>query len=127
MKQPSSWQAAYDKLAGIANEEIHRQADELALAFGDRRVLPRMREILADPNAPTPRRVKALATLVNGRDEKAVPLLHNILAHADLRGPALRALANFDDEGNARTYLVSLWDVYRHGKTRCCPDTYVTS
>ena len=46
-----------------------------------------MREILADPNAPTPQRVKALATLVNGRDEKAVPLLHNILAEADLRGP----------------------------------------
>jgi putative heme-binding domain-containing protein len=98
VKQPSSWQTAYAKLAGIANEEIHRQADELALIFGDRRVLPRMREILADPNAPTPRRVKALATLVNGRDEKAVPLLHNILAEADLRGPALRALANFDDE-----------------------------
>jgi putative heme-binding domain-containing protein len=105
VKQPASWQAAYKKLTSSDREAILRQADELALALGDRRVLPRMRKVLADQSVPLPQRTKALATLVDGRDTEAVSLLHGVLAEPALRGPALRALANFDDAATPRYVL----------------------
>ncbi len=105
VKQPASWQAAYDKLTRSDSAAILRQADELALVFGDRRVLPRMRETLADRNAPLPLRTRALETLVDGRDTEAVSVMHTVLAEPALRGPALRGLANFDNAATPECIL----------------------
>ncbi len=94
---PESWKPAYDKLSKSKNETLRQKADQVAVALGDQRIFPRMREVLADKTANQKSRKQALDILVRGRDKAAVPSFQAVLDQAKLRGPAIRALAGFDD------------------------------
>lgn len=95
--QPEAWHGAYEKLSKSSDDAIHQHVDQIAIAFGDKRILPRMRTVLADANAPLEKRQLALSLLVKGRDPDAAPVLLTVLPDANLRGPVLRALAAYDD------------------------------
>ena len=95
--QPAAWTPAYDKLVKSDDAAVREKADQLAVAFGDKRILPRMRTVLADAKQPVEQRVKALDLLVKGRDAEAAPSLRVALNEPALRGQAIRALAAFDD------------------------------
>jgi putative heme-binding domain-containing protein len=94
---PDSWTAAYDSLAKSENETIRQRTDQVAVALGDKRIFPRMREVLSDKSAEQKARKQALDILVRGRDADAVPAFQAVLDQAELRGAAIRALAAFDD------------------------------
>lgn len=96
MAMPETWQTAYTTLMRSENPAIRQQATRIAVALGDRRVLPGMRKILADPGAETKQRLRALEILMTGRDAEAAPAMHRALDDASLRGPVLRALASYD-------------------------------
>lgn len=94
---PTAWAPAYDKLVTSDNEAIRQRADQIAVALGDRRIFPRMREVLSDTDADMKQRTRAMDILVRGRDKDAAPAFQAVLAEAKLRGPAIRALASLDD------------------------------
>jgi putative membrane-bound dehydrogenase-like protein len=94
---PPAWEAAYDKLAKNDNETIRQRADQIAVALGDRRIFPRMRQVLSDTAADMKQRERAFDILVRGRDQDAVAAIQSVVAEPKLRGAAIRALASFDD------------------------------
>ena len=103
--QPDAWTPAYDKLLKSDDGAVREKADQLAVAFGDKRILPRMRTVLADAKQPVEQRMKALDLLVKGRDTESAPALRAALSEATLRGPAIRALATFDDAATSPAIL----------------------
>lgn len=103
--QPAAWGPAYDRFLTGTDSAIRDKADQIAVAFGDKRILPRMREVLADPKASLEQRQRALDLLVKGRDAEAAPALRAALNDAALRSPAIRALAAFDDPATSPAIL----------------------
>ncbi len=103
--QPAAWTPAYDKLLKSDDVAVREKADQLAVAFGDKRILPRMRTVLADAKQPVEQRMKALDLLVKGRDTESAPALRAALNDVVLRGSAIRALAAFDDAATSPAIL----------------------
>lgn len=103
--QPPAWGPAYDHLLKSTDATVRTKADQIAVALGDKRILPRMREVLVDAKRPIEQRQQALELLVKGRDADAAPALRAALAEPALRAPALKALAAFDDVATASTIL----------------------
>lgn len=105
--QPDAWIAAYEALSKLPDESIRQHVDQIAIAFGDKRILPRMRTILTDDSVPLDKRQLALTLLVKGRDPEAAPSLLAAMTDSNLRAPALRALAAYDDQKIPVTILKS--------------------
>ena len=94
---PQGWAAVRDKLLGSSDREVRLQAQSLAVAFGDAAAFDLMRKTLAERGADLGERRHALASLLAAGDRRLPPVLHALLDDADLREPALLALASFDD------------------------------
>lgn len=94
---PESWKTVYYIVSKSQNETVRQKADQVAVALGDKRIFPRMRDVLANQSANQKSRQQALDILVRGRDADAVAAFQAVLDQAELRGPAIRALAAFDD------------------------------
>ena len=97
VQMPESWTPAYEKLIQSSDAEIRDQADRLAVIFGDKRIFPRLRKVLVDSDETIAKRQQALQILVRGRDAEAVQPLQQVVSEQPLRGPAIRALAGYDD------------------------------
>jgi putative membrane-bound dehydrogenase-like protein len=93
---PSSWEPAYERLQESSRDDLRDLADRVAVILGDRRIFPKMRETLAQSDAPLEARQQALEILVRGRDRDAAPTFQQALETAELRGPAIRALGGLD-------------------------------
>jgi len=95
--QPTSWKDAYETFAKSESEEVRELALRLAVAFGDQRAFPQLRELLANPKLPSAERLRALDILVKGRDKELAPTLYQVLDNEELQSPAIRALASVAD------------------------------
>ncbi len=95
---PESWTAAYDALSKSDDAAIRDKADQIAVIFGDQRILPRLRALLADAKVSAAKRQQALDILVRGRDKEAAPAFQAAVADTALRGAAIRALSAYDHE-----------------------------
>ncbi|MFO0012170.1 MAG: PVC-type heme-binding CxxCH protein [Planctomycetota bacterium] len=95
--QPKSWTSAYEQLAKSDTSEIRDLALRTAVAFGDQRAFPQLRDRLVDKNCPVAERKAALDILVKGRDKELGPSLIAILDTEELQSPAIRALAAVAD------------------------------
>ncbi|MGB4711023.1 MAG: PVC-type heme-binding CxxCH protein [Fuerstiella sp.] len=106
---PDAWLAAYEKLSTSGNEALQDKANQLAIIFGDQRVFPLMRNLLADASQDIKRRQQALNVLVRGQDKasSAVLLADSVLNNAELQGPAVRALSTLGGESVAQVLLAS--------------------
>ncbi len=94
---PDAWQASYESLSAGGDGEVREQALRLAVAFGDLRAFPQLREILADGGRPLADRQRALDILVQGRDREAAAALFAALETPELQSAAIRALAALAD------------------------------
>ena len=94
---PKSWKAAYDKLTASKSTAVRDKADAVAVVLGDKRILPRMRKVLADGEQPLAKRQQALDILIRGRDSDAAAALQAVVSVPELRAKAIRALAGIDD------------------------------
>jgi putative membrane-bound dehydrogenase-like protein len=94
---PKGWDALESKLAGSANAEVRTLAQTLSLTFGSQTALAGLRKALGDALAPAAARRAALDALVSVKDAELPTLLRALLRDADLRGPALRAMAGYND------------------------------
>jgi putative membrane-bound dehydrogenase-like protein len=102
---PSGWTPVFEKLSRSSREPVRDLARAAAVRFGDRRVFPLLRETLADAQAPLEKRRHALKVLLDGRDPDIAPVLLRVLDDAELRLPALRALAVHDHPDAAAALL----------------------
>jgi putative heme-binding domain-containing protein len=94
---PTGWPSAYDALVESDNEIVRERADQIAILLGDKRIFPRMRELLTNREAKLDKRRQALAILVRGRDSDGASAFQSVLNEPSLRGAAIRALAAVDD------------------------------
>ena len=106
--QPESWTASYERLAQSESLEIRDQALRLAVAFGDRRVFPTLRALLADKERPLAERQRALDILVKGRDKELAGALYAAIETPELQSAAIRALAAAADP-QTPTKLLDAW------------------
>jgi putative membrane-bound dehydrogenase-like protein len=97
LRVPEGWSAAFEKLARTPSRAVEERIQALAVKFGDRRIFPHLRGVLADGEAAIERRRHALEILLDGKDREAIPVLQQILAEPALRVRALKGLAAFDD------------------------------
>lgn len=95
---PDAWSPAYEVLLASGQEDIGKLADQVAVAFGDQRIFPRLRQRLADDDAQMAERLQALQTLVRGRDPQGADSLLIALRVSELRAFAIRALAEYQDD-----------------------------
>ena len=116
-KIPASWEKAYDVLADSPSQAVRDRADQVAVVFGDRRVYPRFRSLLANPAADIERRREALKILVRGRDKQAGAAFQAALKEPALRGEAIRALSSLDD-ARTPTLLIGMYDRLKEGEKR---------
>ena len=98
---PKGWDGAWsnidDVLAKRADAkpmaaEISDLREALAVAFGDKRAFPRLREQVKDAKLPVERRQMALQTLLDGKDAEIPGIILVLLDDPAMRLAALNAL-----------------------------------
>ncbi|MFN9346013.1 MAG: PVC-type heme-binding CxxCH protein, partial [Planctomycetota bacterium] len=105
VQQPQNWKEAYEQLSKAQEPEIRDLALRAAVAFGDQRAFPQLRERLVDKDRPIAERLGALDILVKGRDKELAPSLYAILDTQELQSPAIRALSAVADSQTANKLL----------------------
>lgn len=99
------WMYLQTQLAMDPDLTVRERAQRIALAFGDESSLPDLRRMVADPATELATRLQVLEALLIARDAETAPLLRDLFDDDALRGPAIRALAAFDDVLGARELL----------------------
>jgi putative membrane-bound dehydrogenase-like protein len=94
---PSGWDAVETALGNAAQAELRTLVQTLSLTFGSQRALTTLQATLKDVSAPADQRRAALDSLLGTRDAALPGILRPLLADGAVRGPALRALASYDD------------------------------
>ncbi|TXT18918.1 MAG: membrane-bound dehydrogenase, partial [Planctomycetota bacterium] len=130
--QPEAWTAAYEALSKSDDAAMRDKADQIAVIFGDQRILPRLRALLADAKAPEAKRQQALDILVRGRDKEAAPAFQAAVADTALRGAAIRALSAYDHEQTPAVLLAQYAKLNESEKrdainTLCTRPTYAAA
>ncbi len=103
---PESWKPAFFELSTNApgdaatRQQISDKANQLAIIFGDQRIYPLMRNLLADETQDIKRRRQALDVLVRGQDKAAADVLLNdsVLKNDQLQAAAVRALSTIGND-----------------------------
>jgi putative heme-binding domain-containing protein len=106
MMPPAGWGAVHDKLIASKDAEVRSRTLALSLLFGDSRALALVRKSVEDASAAKEARASALETLLDARAEGVPGLLRKLLDDKDLRRPALRGLARYD-EGSTPADILS--------------------
>jgi putative membrane-bound dehydrogenase-like protein len=105
VQQPQNWKEAYEQLSKAQEPEIRDLALRAAVAFGDQRAFPQLRQRLVDKDRSMAERLGALDTLVKGRDKELAPSLYAILDTQELQSPAIKALSAVADSQAAEKLL----------------------
>jgi len=104
---PAVWRAGYAVLAADADPANQRLIRLAGVRFGDTRVLPALREILADPTAPVAERIEARDALVAIKDSQTPAVLRQLLGDAALQTAAIESLAAFPDDATPGAVLAA--------------------
>ena len=94
VQPPPLWDDFRAQMADLPEGELRRLAQELAVVFGDGRVMADLRRVAEEGGPPEIRRA-ALRSLVLAKDSSIVPLLQKLLGDRDLATDAIRGLAAF--------------------------------
>jgi putative membrane-bound dehydrogenase-like protein len=102
---PAGWTDAYAALSATRDGVVRERVDLLALSFGDRGAEESLARLAADASADAEARARALGALAERRAPALAPRLRTLLSDPAVRGPALRALAAYEDLEAARDVL----------------------
>jgi len=102
---PAAWDAVAGKLSESSDGQVRDLVRSLSVTFGSRAAIDAMRATLMDPRAAPGARESVLQSLVGIRDAGLAPKLQELLADENLRGPALRGLAVYDDRNTPKAVL----------------------
>ncbi len=117
LPMPEGWGELYALLRDDPSLEVRERAGALAASLGDPASFPAQRERLADPTADAEARRAALDALLRGRDPELCALLIELLDDAQMRGDALRGLADCDDPRVASDVL-QRWPLFSDTERR---------
>ena len=105
---PAGWQEVETGLSTSPDTQVRALAETISLTFGSANARATLRKTLADKSAPGAVRLNALDSLLTAKDPELPPVLLASLNDSALRGPALRALAAYNDPKTPEAVL----DVY---------------
>ncbi|MFM7844614.1 MAG: family 16 glycoside hydrolase [Planctomycetota bacterium] len=97
VEAPAGWTNVAPQLMSAQQPEVRLEALSLGATFGDSVAKTRLRELIADDKQAVKERRTALTALLKTKDQELSTVLRRLLANAELRGDALRALAAYDD------------------------------
>jgi len=107
MAPPPAWQRGYELVSADPDEAVRRLAGVAAVRFGDPRVVPRLRAVLADRDAAAAERLEALEALVSSRDDALPPVLHRLLDDPAVRRQAIAGLAALPHDSTPATLVAA--------------------
>ncbi len=99
MPAPRAWQQGYEQLHADPDAAVRRLADLAAVRFGDPRVVPQLRALLASRDADRVQRLEALQALVSSRDEGLPPVLQRLVDDPAVQKEAIDGLAAVPSDG----------------------------
>ena len=102
---PAAWATVAKALQTDADPAVAERALQLGLRFGDEGAAATLRVTLLDSKADPLRRERALADLAEHRGTELAGDLKGLVGRGELMGPAIRALAAFDDPAVSRLLL----------------------
>jgi putative membrane-bound dehydrogenase-like protein len=105
MAAPPAWQRGWEILSADSDEGVLRLARLVAVRFGDPRVVPQMRAVVADAKADAAARRDALAALVAAKDEGLPPVLQKLIADPVIRKDVLAALASVPHDDTPKSII----------------------
>ena len=95
---PEQWSDVYEKLSHSKQKEVRDQANLVALVFGDPKAVANLSRLAANDSADPDERRGALQSLLNAQTPDLLPLVESLLKDKVMRGPALRAMAAYNNE-----------------------------
>lgn len=106
---PQAWEAVTTAFSATPDGALRQTLDRLATKFGDKRMLPRFRELLTDEKADPAARENALNSLLVAKDADSVPVFQKLAAgpESPLRLRAIRALGAFTDAATPEVLLAT--------------------
>jgi putative membrane-bound dehydrogenase-like protein len=102
---PKNWGETGNRLLRSAVPEVPPLAAVVGTLLGDPACSGALQAVLSDRGAEAERRAAALDTLLAARDPGLPAQLRHLLQERVLLGPAIRALASYDDPGAAESIL----------------------
>ena len=99
MPAPPAWEQGYERLRADPDDTVRRLADLAAVRFGDPRVVPQLRSLVANPDADRGQRLEALQALVSSRDEGLPPVLQRLVDDPTIQKQAIDGLAAVPSDG----------------------------
>jgi hypothetical protein len=99
MEAPKAWDKGYEAITADGDEAVRRLAGVVAVRFGDPRVLPQLRGVLADRDAPQSERQEALEALVSSRDDGLPAVLQRLVDDPAIQKEAIDGLAAVPSDG----------------------------
>jgi putative heme-binding domain-containing protein len=96
---PPQWKTISQRLAKSGSVEVRDRAAMLGLLFDDPQAFLDLRRTVADTLKDSESRRKALEILLQKPNAELRELLDKLLSDTAMRGPAIRALAFFQDDG----------------------------
>lgn len=94
---PEGWEPIEQKLMAGPSDAVREKVAALSVTFGSAKALEFERKTLADTSAGPGSRQAALEALLSVRDPGLATTLQGLLSDPQLRGRALRGLAEYDD------------------------------
>lgn len=116
MAAPPAWQRAWEILSADADEGVRRLAHLVAVRFGDPRVVPPMRAVVADAKADAAARRDALAALVAAKDDGLPTVLQGLVADPVIQEDVLAALAAVPHDGTPAAIIAGYPKVSAAGR-----------
>ncbi len=104
---PKAWDQAYLSMKDSGDAEMKSDLSLLGIKFGDQRMLPEFRNILANSKSNLVERQTALATLLAARDKEALPVFYEIIRgpESPLKASVIRGLAGYKSGQTAKVLL----------------------
>ena len=99
MPAPQAWQQGYEQLRTDPDDSVRRLADLAAVRFGDPRVVPQLRALIANRDADRDQRREALQALVDSRDDGLPPVLQRLVDDPAIQKEAIDGLAAVPSDG----------------------------
>ncbi len=94
---PPAWPAVFSTLASDPDPNVRSRAVALGVNFGDAAARDSLRRVLVDSHAGPDARHQAMTALLKVKDPLLASVLHSLIRHPQLGGPAVRGLSAYED------------------------------
>ncbi len=105
LRAPAPWAAACAELSKHSSQRVRELTARVALHFGDPAQAPELRERALDRSLVASEREHALDLLARVGDRELPSVLRRLLPDPAVRGPVVRALAEFGGDEDVRALL----------------------